>query len=81
MVKKDEAENLIEGEEVPSTGSKSYDRRIKKHQAAFNEFNMKSKYSFGESGLVEERKMTDVTFLILFLMVFIAMIGLSGYGI
>jgi len=42
---------------------------------------MKSKYSFGESGLVEERKMTDVTFLILFLMVFIAMIGLSGYGI
>jgi hypothetical protein len=66
---------------VPSTGSKSYDKKIKKHKAAYEDFNMKTKYTFGESGLVEDRKMTDMTFLFLFIACFLAMIGLSAYGI
>ena len=85
MVRSDQDQNqhLIadEGEEAPSTGDKSYDRRIKKHKAAYDEFALKDKYTFGESGLVEDRRMTDVTFLIIFLLAFCAMIGLSGYGI
>ena len=81
MVRSDQDENLIEGEEAPTTGSKSYDRRIKKHKAAYDEFNLQSKYTFGESGLVEDRRMTDITFLLIFLLALSAMIGLSGYGI
>ena len=42
MVRSDQDQNqhLIEGEEEPSTGNKSYDRRIKKHKAAYDEFNL-----------------------------------------
>lgn len=66
---------------MPTTGSKSYDRRIKKHKAAYDEFNLQSKYTFGDSGLVEDRRMTDITFLIIFVLALSAMVGLSGYGI
>ena len=48
MVRSDQDQNqhLIadEGEEAPSTGDKSYDRRIKKHKAAYDEFALKDKY-------------------------------------